>query len=233
MEILQRAEDNGYVHQITNIDGEDKIFAICNCALGFCFALRTSQLFNTPNMSPTAIPRHVDAEKCVACGKCVEICPAGAAKLGQKLCTKDRTRTRSSRCRRQPLGEHMWSPNYRDDNQSKCYDTGTAPCKTACPAHIAVQGYLKLAAQGRYTDALELIKQDNPFPAVCGRICNRRCEDACTRGSVDEPSPSTRSRTSSPSRSSRPTRATSRRCSTRSAVRTRRRSPSSAPALPV
>ena len=54
MEILQRAEDNGYVHQITNIDGEDKIFAICNCALGSCFALRTSQLFNTPNMSASA-----------------------------------------------------------------------------------------------------------------------------------------------------------------------------------
>ncbi|WP_418691733.1 FAD-dependent oxidoreductase, partial [Agathobaculum sp.] len=65
-------------------------------------------------------------------------------------------------------------------------DTGTAPCKAACPAHVPVQGYLKLAAQGRYTDALELIKKENPFPAVCGRICNKRCEDECTRASVDE-----------------------------------------------
>ena len=64
--------------------------------------------------------------------------------------------------------------------------TGTAPCKTACPAHVPVQGYLKLAAQGRYTDALELIKKENPFPAVCGRICNKRCETECTRGAVDE-----------------------------------------------
>ena len=64
--------------------------------------------------------------------------------------------------------------------------TGTAPCKTACPAHVPVQGYLKLAAQGRYTDALELIKKENPFPAVCGRICNKRCEAECTRGAVDE-----------------------------------------------
>ena len=63
--------------------------------------------------------------------------------------------------------------------------TGTSPCKTACPAHIAVQGYLKLAAQGRYKEALQVIKRENPFPAVCGRICNRRCEDACTRGTVD------------------------------------------------
>ena len=187
MEILQRAEDNGYVHQITNIDGEDKIFAICNCALGSCFALRTSQLFNTPNMSASAYRAHVDAEKCVACGKCAEVCPAGAAKLGQKLCTK----TGPVVYPQQPLpddnhwGEHMWSPNYKDDNQKQCHESGTAPCKTACPAHIAVQGYINLAAQGRYLDALKLIKLDNPFPAVCGSICNRRCEDACTRGNVD------------------------------------------------
>ena len=72
MEILQRAEDNGYVHQITNIDGEDKIFAICNCAVGVCNALRTSQLFNTPNMSRSAYRASVEPEKCVACGRCVE-----------------------------------------------------------------------------------------------------------------------------------------------------------------
>ncbi len=74
----------------------------------------------------------------------------------------------------------------RTDNQKQCHESGTAPCKTACPAHIAVQGYINLAAQGRYLDALKLIKQDNPFPAVCGRICNKRCEDACTRGTVDQ-----------------------------------------------
>ena len=79
----------GYVHQITNIDGEDKIFAICNCAVGVCNALRTSQLFNTPNMSRSAYRAHVTKENCVACGRCVEYCPAGAAKLGQKLCTKN------------------------------------------------------------------------------------------------------------------------------------------------
>lgn len=84
------------------------------------------------------------------------------------------------------MGPHMWDENYRDNNRINCYDTGTAPCKTACPAHIAVQGYLKMAAQGRYTEALALIKKDNPLPAVCGRICNRRCEDACTRGSIDQ-----------------------------------------------
>mgnify|MGYP000164005531 FL=1 len=89
MQILQKAEDNGFVHQITNIDGENKIFAICNCNVNVCNALRTSQLFNTPNMSRSAYVARVEPENCVACGRCVEYCPAGAVKLGQKLCTKD------------------------------------------------------------------------------------------------------------------------------------------------
>ena len=188
LEILKKAEDNGYVHQITNIDGENKIFAICNCNVNVCYALRTSQLFNTPNMSRSAYVAKVTKESCVACGKCVEVCPAGAVKLGQKLCRKDGsevTYPKHPLPSEQKWGPHMWSEDYRDRNRINCYDTGTAPCKTACPAHIAVQGYLKLAAQGRFKDALALIKQDNPFPAVCGRVCNRRCEDACTRGTID------------------------------------------------
>lgn len=189
LEILKAAEDNGFVHQITNIDGANKIFAICNCNVNVCYALRTSQLFNTPNMSRSAYVAKVEKSNCVACGKCVEFCPAGAVKLGQKLCDKEGCEVTYPRIplpSEQPWGEHMWSHNYRDVNRINCYDTGTAPCKTACPAHIAVQGYLKLAKEGRYDDALALIKKDNPLPAVCGHVCNRRCEDACTRGTVDE-----------------------------------------------
>ena len=189
MEILQKAEDRGYVHQITNIDGENKIFGICNCAVGVCNALRTSQLFNTPNLSASAYVAESDGEKCVACGKCVETCPAGAVRLGQKLCTKegpiqyprhelpDDTR----------WGEDHWNKNYRNENGCiQTWPTGTAPCKVACPAHIAIQGYIKMAGDGRYQDALKLIKKDNPFPAVCGSICRKYCEDACTRGTVDQ-----------------------------------------------
>lgn len=189
LEILKAAEDNGFVHQITNIDGANKIFAICNCNVNVCYALRTSQLFNTPNMSRSAYVAKVEKANCVACGKCVEFCPAGAVKLGQKLCDKEGCEVTYPRIplpSEQPWGEHMWSHNYRDVNRINCYDTGTAPCKTACPAHIAVQGYLKLAKEGRYDDALALIKKDNPLPAVCGHVCNRRCEDACSRGTVDE-----------------------------------------------
>ena len=187
MEILQRAEDNGFVHQITNIDGENKIFAICNCNVNVCYALRTSQLFNTPNLSRSAYVAKVETENCVACGRCVEYCPAGAVKLGQKLCTKEGpvVYPKHELPDATKWGPEKWDEDYRDNNRINCYDTGTAPCKTACPAHIGSQGYLKLAAQGRYRDALALIKKENPFPAVCGRICNRRCEDACTRGTVD------------------------------------------------
>ena len=189
MAILKKAEDHGFVHQITNIDGEGKIFAICNCNVKICNALRTSQLFNTPNMSRSAYVAKVEKDKCVACGRCVEYCPAGAVKLGQKLCTThgeieypkhelpDATK----------WGPEKWDEDYRDKNRINCYETGTSPFKTACPAHIAVQGYLKKAAEGKFTEALELIKRENPFPAVCGRVCNRRCEDACTRGTIDRP----------------------------------------------
>ena len=188
LDIFRRAEENGFVHQITNIDGEQKIFAICNCNVNICNALRTSQLFNTPNMSRSAYVAKVESENCVACGRCVEGCPAGAVKLGQKLCTKDGpiTYPRQELPDASEWGPEKWAIDYRDKNRVNCYKTGTAPCKTACPAHIAVQGYLKLAAQGKYKEALQLIKRDNPFPAVCGRICNRRCEDVCTRGTIDQ-----------------------------------------------
>ena len=189
LEIFRQAEENGFVHQITNIDGKDKIFAICNCNVNVCYALRTSQLFNTPNMSRSAYIAKVEKQNCVACGKCVEACPAGAVKLGQKLCDKEGCEIIYPQMPLpgdQPWGEHMWSHNYRDVNRINCYDTGTAPCKTACPAHIGIQGYLQLAKEGRYEDALALIKKDNPLPAVCGHVCNRRCEDACTRGTIDE-----------------------------------------------
>lgn len=189
LEILKKAEDNGFVHQITNIDGEEKIFAICNCNINVCYALRTSQLFNTPNISRSAYVAHVVKDNCVACGRCVEVCPAGAATLGQKLCKKDGSEVIYPKM---PLptekkwSEDMWTEDYRDINRINTHKTGTAPCKTACPAHIPVQGYLKMAAQGRYEEALALIKKYNPLPAICGHVCNRRCEDACTRATIDE-----------------------------------------------
>lgn len=189
LEIFKAAEDNGFVHQVTNIDGETHIFDICNCDVKICNALRTALLYNTPNMEKSAYTANVDKAKCVACGRCVESCPAGALKLGQKLCRKDGSEVQYPK---QPLpdkihwGKYAWDENYRDTARINTHETGTAPCKSACPAHVPVQGYLKMANQGRYREALALIKRENPFPAVCGRVCNKRCEDACTRGTVDK-----------------------------------------------
>lgn len=191
LEILELAEKNGFVHQITNIDGENKIFDICNCNVKVCNALRTSLLFNTPNLSRSAYTAKVEREKCVACGKCVEVCPAGAVKLGQKLCHKDGKEVKYPHA---PLpdnnkwGKYAWDEEYRDTARlSNTYESGSSPCKAACPAHVPVQAYLKLAHEGKYREALAMIKTENPFPAVCGRVCNKRCELACTRGDIDSP----------------------------------------------
>ena len=186
--IFQKAEDLGYVHQITNIDGENKIFGICNCNINICNALRTSQLFNTPNMSASAYRASVDAKSCVGCGGCVQVCPAGAVKLGQKLCRADGSQVEYPKhelpdCKK--WGEDKYDENYRETARINCRDTGTAPCKSACPAHISIQAYLKAVANGDFDKALKIIKRDNPFPAVCGRVCDKRCEVACTRCGID------------------------------------------------
>ena len=190
MEIFNEAEENGFVHQITNVDGKDKCIAICNCNVKVCFALKTAEMFNQPNFVRSSYTAKVDTSNCVACGKCVEVCPAGAVKLGQKLRRKDMSRVEYPRMPKPgeiKWGEELWTPKYKDINRINCYDTGTSPCKTACPAHIAIQGYIQKAKEGKYDEALALIKLDNPLPAICGNICNKRCEDACTRGTIDEP----------------------------------------------
>ena len=183
-EILKRAEDNGLVHEINEAEGYDGPTAICNCCGCSCLALRLGEYFNDPDMLRTNYVARVDKDKCVACGQCVENCQMGALKLGAKLCGNPEPEVRKPFD--QPWTKKHYNVDYRT-NRRDVVDSGTAPCKMECPAHIPVQGYIKLASQGRYLEALELIKQENPFPAVCGRICNRKCEDACTRGDIDQP----------------------------------------------
>ena len=186
LEIVRRAEENGLMHDIPNIEGAGESAAICNCCACACFGLRAGLMFGARDAIRSNFVAEVDEAKCVACAQCVEVCPGNALKLGQKLCADcalpepEYTKVTETFNFAKAVNE-----NYRE-NREDVMPTGTAPCKAACPAHVPVQGYLKLAAQGRYTDALELIKKENPFPAVCGRICNKRCEAECTRGSVDE-----------------------------------------------
>lgn len=184
-EKLERFEKLGCVHQITTLNQGVSV-AICNCMPGTCLALGATQYFNTPDASRSNYEAEVDKDSCVACGQCVEYCPNNALKLGQKLCTETAIEYKFADLPRDTeWGPEKWNPNYRE-NRENVVPTGTAPCKTACPAHIAVQGYIKLAAQGKYIEALELIKKENPFPAICGRICPHNCEDECTRANIDE-----------------------------------------------
>ena len=184
--ILKRAEENGLMHDMPNIEEPGESAAICNCCACSCFGLRVGMLYGARDVIRSNFVAEIDESKCVACGQCVESCPGNALKLGQKLCSKTPLEQPEYRKMSDSVWhESDWNVNYRE-NREDTVATGTAPCKTACPAHIAVQGYLRLAAEGKYLEALALIKKENPFPAVCGRICNHRCETECTRGTVDQ-----------------------------------------------
>ena len=182
--LIEKCEARGCVHQITTLHA-DETLAICNCMTESCLALGVSQYYNCPATSASNYVAEIDQEKCVACGQCTDHCANNAIQMGQKLCAKTPIEHKPHELPDDiEWTEEHWNPEHRT-NREYIAPEGTAPCKTACPAHIAVQGYLKLAAQGRYLDALELIKKENPLPAVCGRICNRKCEEACTRGDID------------------------------------------------
>jgi heterodisulfide reductase subunit A-like polyferredoxin len=118
-------------------------------------------------------PRYVDMTKCTACGECAKACPVEVPNLFDQGLQKRQAAYK--------LYPQAMPSAYAIEKK------GTAPCKAACPAHIGVQGYVALVAQGKFREALKLIKAENPLPAICGRVCHHPCESACTRGEVDEP----------------------------------------------
>lgn len=188
-EVIRKAEENGLMHQVPNTEGAEKTHAICNCCGCSCLSLRSASMFMNADMVRSNYVAQVDPDSCVACGACVENCPVNALQLGQKICSSTpvvETLTHEYTPRNKEWGPEDWNPEYRT-NRKDVVESGTSPCKTSCPAHISVQGYIKLASQGKYTEALELIKRENPFPAICGRICPKDCESACTRGDIDDP----------------------------------------------
>ncbi|MCC6201386.1 MAG: FAD-dependent oxidoreductase [Gammaproteobacteria bacterium] len=118
-------------------------------------------------------PRFIDVDTCNGCSKCAEVCPIPYSNPFDMGLGKARA-------------AHKLYPQATPDAFA-IEKRGVAPCRDACPAGQRAQGYIALIAAGRVEDAYRSIKEDNPFPAICGRICNARCEDACTRGKVDEP----------------------------------------------
>ena len=183
--LIKHCDELGCVHQITTLN-QGETFAICNCQPESCLALGVTQYYNTPATSKSNYVAEINEDNCVGCGQCTDHCANNAIQMGQKLCAK----TPIVHPHKELPDDIEWTPEHWNPehrtNRQYIAPEGTAPCKTACPAHIAVQGYIKLAAQGRYLDALELIKKENPFPAICGRVCNRPCENACTRARIDE-----------------------------------------------
>jgi heterodisulfide reductase subunit A-like polyferredoxin len=118
-------------------------------------------------------PRYIDITKCIACGDCAKVCP---------IVIPDAFNEGLSQRRAAYKLYPQAVPNaYAIEKR------GIAPCRDACPAGQRAQGYIALIREGRWDDALRVIKMDNPFPGICGRICNHRCETACNRGMVDEP----------------------------------------------
>ena len=118
-------------------------------------------------------PRYIDVEKCVGCGDCSKVCPILIPDTFNEGLSKRRA-------------AYKLYPQ-AVPNAYAIAKRGIAPCRDACPAGQRAQGYIALIREGRWNDALRVIKMDNPFPGICGRICNHRCETACNRGQVDEP----------------------------------------------
>lgn len=85
---------------------------------------------------------------------------------------------------REEYDEHI---KYKYCRAGVCSELFISPCENACPANVNVPGYLALIAAGRVKDAYNLIRQENPFPSVCGRVCTHPCESKCRRGQMDEP----------------------------------------------
>lgn len=113
------------------------------------------------------VPQYVDWSRCTACGLCEQTCPVTLVNSNGK---RSHAITRGET----PTTYHIQK-------------LGTAPCRDACPVHQHAQGYVALIREKRYLDAYYLIRADNPFPSLCGRICNHYCEQECTRNRVDEP----------------------------------------------
>ena len=120
-------------------------------------------------------PRFVDLERCNACGKCLEVCPVEVPdefNLG--------INRRKAIYKRYPQAVPAAFAISKED---------VPRCRSACPIHTNVQGYIAMIAQGKFEEAYRINKEVNPFPSICGRVCHHPCEEACLRNRIDEAVP--------------------------------------------
>ena len=164
LEIARKAEDNGLMHSIPNLDVPGETHAICNCCGCGCYAMRLVSEYLNPDIVRSNYTAVVDEENCVACGECVDVCPTNATRLGQKLCSTEPIDNIITKIKphNTEWKEDKWNSDYRE-NRKNTMDSGTAPCITNCPAHIPVQGYIKLASQGKRLTRLMEKKQKQPL----------------------------------------------------------------------
>ena len=141
LEIFKKAEDNGFVHQITNIDGEQKIFGICNCNVNVCNALRTSQLFNTPNLSRSAYVASVKSENCVACGRCEDACTRGTVDQAVAIDEVKRFIAQQDLNAETRFVPEKVIPKVDGEFSEKIAVIGGGPAGLSCAYYLAEKGY--------------------------------------------------------------------------------------------
>ena len=116
---------------------------------------------------------YIDWNKCTGCGECENVCPV-------EMYSDFQRGTAPQKAIYKPFAQAV--PNkFVIDKQ------GVPPCRDACPIHLNAQGYTQLISEGRFKEALKLIRETLPFPGTIGRICVHPCEAECKRKEVDQP----------------------------------------------
>ena len=187
IELLSRAEKEGFFHMMPNLNKAGESYTICNCCSCSCLSLQLATKYGAYSAVSSNFKAEVDRSKCNGCGKCAKVCPSDSVKLGQRLSCVMYLDDKDDY---QKITQSIWkADNFNNDYRTRkdvSVKSGTSPCETECPVNVPVQGVLALAKNDRFNDAIRLLKDENPLAGVCARVCSLICENECTRSSFDE-----------------------------------------------